>query len=106
MSRSRYLEKLKEKRVKDEMIKEEEKDLSSYVFGSYIDRISFNLVVYSWAPGVTVLGSRYNAMEETVYTLDEQDLEYFRKKFSTLEAKKEDEYSEKLKKLKQEYGKL
>lgn len=102
MSRSRYLQKLKEKRVNDEMIKED----VTHTVNSYIDRISFNLVVYSYSPGVTVLGSRYNAMEETVYILDEEDLEYFKKKFSTIEAKKEDEYSAKLKKLKKEYGKL
>jgi len=92
-----FLKKLKEKRESDKKI---ENESSSSVI-PYISRINFQLCYLKQISGIM---SDSNLMSE-LYTLDEEDIAYFEKKLSTIEAEKEHEYQEKLKALNKEYGK-
>jgi len=92
-----FLKKLKEKRESDKKIENE--SYSSVI--PYISRIHFQLCYLKQISGIM---SDSNLMSG-LYTLDEEDIAYFEKKLSTIEAEKEHEYQEKLKALNKEYGK-
>ena len=109
MSRNKYLDKLEEKKVNDKIIESNKKDskYNSYTITTdFTKRISFHISLKECAPGISVLGSAYgDEYREHIVMLDEEDMEYFRKKYANSEALKEEEYKEKLKALNKEYGK-
>jgi len=109
MSKKKYLEKLEEKKVNDEAIEGKKNDPKYDGYAMATDctsRISFHIALNEWDPGISVLGSAYgDEYREHIVVLDEEDMEYFRKKYTNSEALKEEEYKEKLKALNKEYGK-
>lgn len=109
MSRRKYLDKLEDKRVNDEVIEGKKRDPKYDGYAMATDctrRISFHIALKEWAPGISMLGSAYgDESRELLVKLDEEDMEYFRKKYANSEALKEEEYEEKLKALNREYGK-
>lgn len=109
MSRKKYLYKLEEKKVNDEIIEGNKKDPEYDGYAMHTDitkRISFHLALREWAPGISMLGSAYgDEARDLLVKLDEEDMEYFKKKYSNSQALKDEEYKEKLKALNREYGK-
>ena len=109
MSIKRYLKKLEDKFVNDEIIKNKLKDpkYDGYAIATdCVKRISFHIALREWAPGISALGSYFgDEARDLLVELDEEDMEYFKKKYFNSEAIKEEEYKEKLRALNAEYGK-
>jgi hypothetical protein len=107
--KTKYLRKLEEKRVNDRDIKRKKEDPNFdglMMHNDLTKRISFHIALKEWAPGIVTLGSAYGDEPiELLVQLDEEDMEYFRKKYVNSEAVREEEYEEKLKALNREYGK-
>lgn len=109
-SRKKYLDKLEEKKINDEkindeIIKSKENEHLTERNWDLTKRISFHLALREWAPGISMLGSVYGGeARDLLVKLDEEDMEYFKKKYVNSEALKEDEYKEKLNALNREYG--
>jgi hypothetical protein len=109
MSIKRYLDKLEEKKANDKIIDRNKKDPNYDGYATATDitkRISFHIALKEWAPGISVLGSSYgDEARDLLIELDDEDMEYFRKKYVNSQALRDEEYKKKLDALKREYGK-
>ena len=109
MSIKRYLDKLEEKKVNDKIIDRNKKEPNYDGYATGTDktkRISFYITLNERSPAASMLSCiNRDDVRDLLVQLDEEDMEYFRKKYANSQALRDEEYKKKLDALKREYGK-